>query len=251
MKILLKRYIKQAIYFICVFSFSHLEVLAQIDVKPKTIPLNLPNQLEAGFQNPPQESKPRTWYHINSSNASKEGFTKDLKAIKEAGIGGVLVFNVSMGLPEGDVAYNSQEHRDILTHAAKECEKLGLSFGVHNCDGWTSSGGPWVKPEHAMKVVVNSEVIVKGGKSVQVKLPQPPARYNYYNDIAVVAYPSLETELIDAEMQPIITTSNPEIDFKLATDKQTTTYADLKAKDWVQYDFGKATYHSFYVCFYQ
>ena len=85
--------------------------------------------LEAGFQNPPQETKPRTWYHINSGNASKEGFTKDLKAIKEAGIGGVLVFNVSMGLPEGDVKYNSQEHRDILAHAAKECEKLGLSFG--------------------------------------------------------------------------------------------------------------------------
>ncbi|MDP5230685.1 MAG: glycosyl hydrolase [Cellulophaga sp.] len=195
--------------------------------------------LELGFENPPDNNKPRTWYHINSSNASKEGFTKDLKAIKEAGIGGVLVFNVSMGLPEGDVAYNSQEHRDILTHAAKECEKLGLSFGVHNCDGWTSSGGPWVKPEHAMKVVVNSEVIVTGGKSVQVKLPQPPARYDYYNDIAVVAYPSLETELMDAQVQPIITASNPNIDLTLATDKQTATYANLKAKDWMQYDFGK------------
>ncbi len=98
------------------------------------------DSLETGFKNPPQEAKPRTWYHVNSDNMSKAGFTKDLKAIKDAGIGGVLVFNVSMGLPEGDVTYNSQEHRDILTHAAKECEILGLSFGVHNCDGWTSSG---------------------------------------------------------------------------------------------------------------
>ena len=199
---------------------------------------NLKN-LESGFQNPPQEVKPRTWYHINSSNASKEGFTKDLKAIKEAGIGGVLVFNVSMGLPEGDVKYNSQEHRDILAHAAKECEKLGLSFGVHNCDGWTSSGGPWVKPENAMKVVVNSEVIVKGGKTVKVKLPQPSTRHNFYRDIAVVAYPSLETELIDAKAKPIITSSNSKFDVKLATDKQSETFADLKAKGWVQYDFGK------------
>ena len=148
-------------------------------------------KLEEGFKNPPQETKPRTWYHINSGNASKAGFTKDLKAIKEAGIGGVLVFNVSMGLPEGDVAYNSQEHRDILTHAAKECEKLGLSFGVHNCDGWTSSGGPWVTPENAMKVVVNSQVIAEGGKEVNIKLPQPPTRHNYYKDIAFVAYPTL------------------------------------------------------------
>ncbi|MGB5418387.1 glycosyl hydrolase, partial [Algibacter sp.] len=192
-----------------------------------------------GFQTPPQESKPRTWYHINSSNASKAGFTKDLKAIKEAGIGGVLVFNVSMGLPEGDVAYNSQEHRDILSHAAKECEKLGLSFGVHNCDGWTSSGGPWVAPEHAMKVVVNSQVIVEGGSNVNIKLPQPPARHNYYKDIAVVAYPALETELIDNSVNPIITSSDKAFNPILATDNQTNTHADLKANEWVQYDFGK------------
>lgn len=99
------------------------------------------NDIESAFKNPPHDAKPRTWYHINSGNASKEGFTKDPKAIKDTSIGGVLVFNVSMGLPERDVTYNSPEHRAILPHAAKECEKLGLSFGVHNCDGWTSSGG--------------------------------------------------------------------------------------------------------------
>jgi len=186
--------------------------------------------LEAGFKNPPQQNKPRTWYHINSGNASKIGFTKDLKAIKEAGIGGVLVFNVSMGLPEGDVKYNSQEHRDILTHAAKECEALGLSFGVHNCDGWTSSGGPWVTPENAMKVVVNSQTIVDGGKQVKIKLPQPPTRHNYYKDIAVVAYPSLKTELIDQSVAPIITSSDKGFDVNLATDNESNTYANLKAR---------------------
>ena len=195
--------------------------------------------LEEGFKNPPQASKPRTWYHINSGNASKEGFTKDLKAIKDAGIGGVLVFNVSMGLPEGDIKYNSQEHRDILAHGAKECEKLGLSFGVHNCDGWTSSGGPWVTPEHAMKVVVNSQVITNGGKELTLKLPQPPTRHKYYKDIAVLAYPSLETELIDDTVNPIITSSDKSFNIALATDKQTNTHADLKAKGWVQYDYGK------------
>ncbi|GGD04683.1 glycosyl hydrolase [Hyunsoonleella pacifica] len=196
--------------------------------------------LEAGFKNPPQASKPRTWYHINSGNASKEGFTKDLKAIKEAGIGGVLVFNVTMGLPEGDVKYNSQEHRDILAHGAKECEQLGLSFGVHNCDGWTSSGGPWVTPENAMKVVVNSQLIVEGGKKVKLTLPKPPARHNYYKDIAVLAYPSLETELIDENVNPIITSSGETFEIALATDKQTNAYTNLKAKEWVQYDYGKA-----------
>ncbi|WP_299012547.1 glycosyl hydrolase [uncultured Polaribacter sp.] len=225
---------KALIYFICFVSIL-------VSCKSKNSNTNSEKEisLETGFQNPPQETKPRTWYHINSGNASKEGFTKDLKAIKEAGIGGVLVFNVSMGLPEGDVKYNSQEHRDILAHAAKECEKLGLSFGVHNCDGWTSSGGPWVTPENAMKVVVNSQVISEGGKEVNMKLPQPPARHNYYKDIAVVAYPTLATELIDDSVKPVITSSDKNFKVALATDKQTNTHANLKAKAWVQYDYGK------------
>jgi hypothetical protein len=212
-----------------------------IGCQDRILSSNSENQesLESGFKNPPQDTKPRTWYHINSGNASKEGFTKDLKAIKEAGIGGVLVFNVSMGLPEGDVKYNSQEHRDILAHAAKECEKLGLSFGVHNCDGWTSSGGPWVTPENAMKVVVNSQVIAKGSKAINIQLPQPPARHNYYKDIAVVAYPTLETELVDESIRPAITSSDKASNIALATDKQTNTNADLGAKNWVQYDYGK------------
>ncbi|WP_396600666.1 glycosyl hydrolase [Algibacter sp. R77976] len=219
----------------CVLSLFFIKGFSQSETKQDS-----KDGLASGFQTPPQESKPRTWYHINSSNASKAGFTKDLKAIKEAGIGGVLVFNVTMGLPEGDVAYNSQEHRDILAHGAKECEKLGLSFGVHNCDGWTSSGGPWVTPENAMKVVVNSQVITKGGQEVNIQLPQPPARHNYYKDIAVVAYPTLETELIDESVNPIITSSDKTFNVILATDKQTNTHADLKAKGWVQYDYGKA-----------
>ncbi|WP_248722493.1 glycosyl hydrolase [Seonamhaeicola sp. ML3] len=202
--------------------------------------VNDDKELETNFKNPPQASKPRTWYHVNSGNASKEGFTKDLQAIKEAGIGGVLVFNVSMGLPEGDVKYNSKEHRDILSHAAKECEKLGLSFGVHNCDGWTSSGGPWVTPENAMKIVVHSEQIVEGGKNVKIKLAQPPQRHNFYKDIAVVAYPTLASELDDASFQPKITSSNTNFNSSLINDNNINTYADLSAGEWIQFDYGKS-----------
>ena len=52
----------------------------------------------------------------------------------------------------------------MLKHAAAESERLGLQFGVHNCDGWSASGGPWITPEQSMKMVVYSETIVKGGK---------------------------------------------------------------------------------------
>jgi hypothetical protein len=42
-----------------------------------------------------------------------------LEAIKEAGIGGVLLFNVSQGIPNGPVKYNSEQHHSLIQHAAR------------------------------------------------------------------------------------------------------------------------------------
>jgi hypothetical protein len=117
---------------------------------------------EDDFKNPPAAYKPRTWFHAMSGNMTKAGLTKDLEAIEKVGIGGILLFNVSQGIPNGPVKYNSAEHHALLRHAAAECERLGLSFGVHNCDGWSSSGGPWISPEQSMKMVVWSETISEG-----------------------------------------------------------------------------------------
>jgi len=57
---------------------------------------------------------------------TKEGITKDLESITQ-------------GIPIGPVKFNSDEHFELVRHMASEAERLGLSFGVHNCDGWTSS----------------------------------------------------------------------------------------------------------------
>ena len=103
---------------------------------------NTDDSLETNFKNPPADCKPKTWMHAMSSNMSKEGMTKDLESMEKVGIGGLLLFNIAQGIPNGPVKYNSDEHHEIIKHAAAESERLGLSFGVHNCDGWTSSGGP-------------------------------------------------------------------------------------------------------------
>lgn len=206
-----------------------LQVSAQVD-------------LEAGFKNPPNDCKPRTWMHAMSGNMSKEGMTKDLEALAAAGEGGVILFNIANTIPYGTVAYNSEEHHEIITHAAKESERLGLSFGVHNCDGWSSSGGPWIKPEESMKMVVNSESVVDGGE-VSLKLPQPTTREGFYRDIAVLAYPSLESEVVDAEVKPKVTASHPDFDIKTATDRLIEGEVELKkGKEkfpWLLFDYGK------------
>lgn len=197
---------------------------------------------EEMFANPPSEYKPRTWMHAMSGNMSKEGMTKDLEAISEVGIGGVLLFNIAQGIPYGNIKYNSPEHHAIIRHAASECERLGLTFGVHNCAGWSSSGGPWIKPEDSMKFLVSREVVVDGG-DIDLNLPQPTMRHDFYKDVAVLAYPALQSDNTDFNLKPVITSSDKSLDLTKISDYRTDYVMKLhKGKDnkaTITFDYGK------------
>lgn len=105
----------------------------------------------------------------------------------DAGIGGIILFNATVGTSKlRKVKFNSPEHIEMTAHAATECERLGLAFGIHNCDGWTSSGGPWVTPENSMKQITYSQKIIKGG-DVKVSLEAPSSVADFYRDVAVLA----------------------------------------------------------------
>lgn len=211
--------------------------------------------LQENFKNPPTSAKPKTWMHAMSSNMSKEGLTKDLESIKKVGIGGLLLFNISQGIPNGPVKYNSELHHSMIAHAAKESERLGLTFGVHNCDGWTSSGGPWITPEESMKMAVWSETIIaSNGKNIKLKLSQPTTREGFYKDIAVVAYPALASEMADLENKPTITSSDNNFDASLLIDGKVDRATNIKMtgnkKPWVQYEYKTpATIRSVYMIF--
>jgi hypothetical protein len=148
-----------------------------------------PDPLETGFLSPPDSAKPHTWWHWLNGNSSKEGITADLEAMKRAGLGGAQIFNVDCGIPDGPVPVMSDTWREHMKHAINEAARLGLEICVHNCPGWSSSGGPWVKPEHAMQMLTWSEQVVNGPQRLQVTLQQPAARHGYYRDIAVFAIP--------------------------------------------------------------
>ena len=206
---------------------------------------------EEVFKNPSSEFKPRTWYHVMSGNMSKEGLTKDLEAMNEAGIGGLILFNVTHTIPKGKIKFNSPEHIHLIAHAAAECERLGLSFGIHNCDGWRNSGGPWVPVENSMKQVVFSEIVVDGGE-LNIQLPQPAVREGFYEDIAVIAYPSLKSEIDDEEIKPVITSSDPECDVELVNDGNADKITKLRGSEnkqaWIQFDYGQPkTIRSVYI----
>ncbi|GAB5552775.1 MAG: glycosyl hydrolase [Saprospiraceae bacterium] len=152
-------------------------------------------ELEKGFENPPADAKARTWWHWMNGNVTKQGITADLEAMKKVGIQEAQLFNVKLGLPEGQLRYLSSEWLAHFKYAAEEAKRLGLELAFHNGAGWSSSGGPWITPEYAMQTVVYSEKILEGGTLFKGSIPQPETRLDYYKDIAVLAFPKTKSEL--------------------------------------------------------
>ena len=142
------------------------------------------------FRNPPPVARPHTWWHWMNGNVTKEGITADLEAMASAGIGGAQVFDAGLALPKGPVAFATDAWFDCLVHADREAKRLGIELCIANCSGWTSSGGPWITPALSMKYVTAVAIRVKGGESFDGTLPLPEKTNGFYEDIAVLAFPT-------------------------------------------------------------
>jgi len=148
--------------------------------------------LESGFSNPPAGARPQTYWLWMNGNITREGITADLEAMARVGVGGALTFNVAgshgCDIPPGPVDYLSPAWLDMVRHAAGEVDRLGLKLCMQNCAGWSTTGGPWIKPEDAMQALAYTEIKVDGGGRIERKLPQPEIRQDYYRDIAIFAF---------------------------------------------------------------
>ena len=174
--------------------------------------------LDQGFRRPPAVAFPQTWWHWMNGNVTKEGITMDLEAMKEIGVGGFQNFDAGTLIPKGPIVYLSAEWIDLKKHAIKEAERLGLEFTMHNCPGWSSSGGPWITPELAMQQFSWSEAYIKGGNQVTATLPQPFTKLNFYRDVCVLAYPSLPGDSSLLSLLSKATTNNGKaVDVKTLT----------------------------------
>ncbi|HZX75056.1 MAG TPA: glycosyl hydrolase, partial [Cyclobacteriaceae bacterium] len=174
------------------------------------------------FMTPPMSSWPQTWWHWMNGNVTKEGITLDLEAMKRVGVGGFQNFDAGTLIPKGPIVYLSPEWIELKKHTIKEAERLGLEFTMHNCPGWSSSGGPWITPELNMQQITHSELYVTGGKQVSVSLPKPFSRLNFYKDAFVFAFPSLQGERSLQTLTTSITSSNGAVDVKKLTGEDET-----------------------------
>lgn len=154
--------------------------------------------LEQTFTNPPQEARPLMIWQWMDGVVSREGITADLEAYQQAGIGGVQQFLVG-GPMQGVIcdttnAIGTESWKRLMRHAISECQRLGLTFGTHNCPGWSSSAHPSVEPRYSMQKLVWTTVdFTAPAAGASIALPQQPEvdpRWNYYEDIAVFLLPA-------------------------------------------------------------
>ena len=167
--------------------------------------------VKAGFLNPPDASRPGVYWYFMDGNISREAITGDLESMKKAGIGYVLFLEVNVGVPRGKVDFLSAEWQDLYLHAVRESERLGIKIILGSGPGWAGSGGPWVKPEQSMMHLVATSTVTTGPSVYDAILPKPEPvkpffgeksltkelkeiRDGWYEDVAVLAYPTPATE---------------------------------------------------------
>lgn len=148
-----------------------------------------PFALESVFREPPHEARPSTWWHWMNGNVTEPGIVKDLEAMKASGLGGVYLFNANFEYPEGPARFLTEPWLQKMDRVFETSERLGLDFGVHNCDGFSQSGGPWITPETSMKIFTWRTIDVEGGQEFSGLIPVPAHKLDFYRDVAVVAYP--------------------------------------------------------------
>ncbi|RYX82939.1 hypothetical protein EON83_16945 [bacterium] len=146
--------------------------------------------LSKAFAIPPDSARPQTLWHWTDGNVTKGAITADLEAMKRGGIGGAEIFFASQEIPLGPVRFMSPEWFEMVGFAASEAKRLGLDLSMHNCAGWSSSGGPWNTPENGMQTVTTSETRVSGNSHFDAALPQPETKLGTYREIAVLAFPA-------------------------------------------------------------
>lgn len=187
------------------------------------------------FKNPPEDTKPWTyWYWINN-HISKEGITKDLESMAGLGIGAAFIGNIYLDdivAEEGEVPILSTEWKELTQHAIREGNRLGVDIGLFNSPGWSQSGGPWNDESNSMRYLTSSEIQVQGGEMIEKELEAPT---DYFEDVSVLAFPSKNIKNLSKAFS---VTANKEIsNLKNILDNDTTTTISLTDLEQVTFTF--------------
>lgn len=133
------------------------------------------NAVYKNFANPKSEAKPffRWWW--NGNRLSKEEIVRELKLMKEAGIGGIEINPIAMpeaaeNLVYEEVRWLSDEWIEYLEFTIKQANDLGLITDLIVGTGWPF-GGEFLKPEETIKGLRVEMIELSGPAKTEVALP--------------------------------------------------------------------------------
>ena len=150
-------------------------------------------ELAALFANPPQSACPGAYWYWLGGQVTRAGITADLTAMRAAGICTPILYSIGKSGPDTLIRPPADALTphwwELVEHAAAECGRLGMTLSLNDCDGWATASGPWITPELSMQCVVWGQRTVSGAQPVASPVPRPPAKHDYYRDIATLALP--------------------------------------------------------------
>lgn len=173
------------------------------------------------FAEPPLHARPGSFWDWLNGSITEEQITRDLTAMKEAGMRGGEIWDVAAYAdPDGRVPagppFLGPDSTRLIVHAIHEADRLGLEIGIVASSGW-NAGGSWIPPEHAGKGLYHSATAVTGPKKVQLELPLPAVpkecprdaagRPLYLREVAVLAVPRNSSKVLSGVDRVLVLTS--------------------------------------------
>lgn len=219
--------------------------------------------LEEGFENPPEAARPRVWWHWMNGNITKDGIRKDILWMNRSGIAGFQQFDASFSNYASDgfvphrLSYLKDDWKKAIQYAIRLADSLNMEVAVASSPGFSSTGGPWVKPEDAMKKLVWRTITVNGGQKLHTVLPHPfktigkfqnvpvggfSPDTSYYSDIVVVAMRLQDEDKSLRELGATVSSSGGNFTLEQLTNDDLNDGISPSADEddeyaWIQYEF--------------
>ena len=119
---------------------------------------------EEVFANPPPQAHVGVWWHWMGRQVTEEGIVKDLDWMASRGVTSATIFGLAdatvpwakriANVPTGIEQPYSDAWWKCVRRACDEGRRRGIGIGLHNCPGYTHSGGTWIPPRLAMRELV-------------------------------------------------------------------------------------------------
>jgi hypothetical protein len=139
------------------------------------------------FPHPETKYHPWTRWWWPGNDVTPEELGRELRILKEHGIGGGEVQCFAIGVdPKAPAAekalfegFDTASYYQNVGAALEAAEKLGMQVDLSVGTAWPA-GGPQITPKDNLETLAVGEAKAEGGKTVEMELPEPRTPFAYY-----------------------------------------------------------------------